>query len=146
MVKFRRNFSSEREDWSMSIADEGKTSSDARLGPTNEERRACIWTAEKSWDDNPLTESTVRKKVILLPGGTVPGTGEVDRVEGLDSFAYFAGRVTLITRMSIRQDPMASAVYRQNIGTVDVEESRRERGARDISAFPMNEYSGGGES
>jgi hypothetical protein len=38
---------------------------------------------------------------------------------------------------------MASAVYRQNIGTVEVEESRRERGARDIKALPMKEYSDG---
>jgi hypothetical protein len=36
---------------------------------------------------------------------------------------------------------MASAGYRQNIGTV---ESRRDSGASDINEFPTKEYSGGG--
>lgn len=47
---------------------------------------------------------------------------------------------------SMRQEPIASAVYRQNIGAVQVEDIWRKSGARETKAFPMNEYSGAGES
>jgi hypothetical protein len=76
----------------------------------------------------------------------VPGTGEADRVGGVEPFRYFADGTTLVILMSIRHEPIASAVYRQNIGTVEFEDSRRARGVSDIKALPMKEYSGGGES
>ena len=88
----------------------------------------------------------VRKKLILLPGGTEPGAGEPDRVEGEEPFRYLDGTTTFMILMSMRQDPMASAVYRQKIGTVLVDDSLRDSGASEMRAFPMNEYSGGGDS
>lgn len=130
----------------MFTAEDGNTSSDVTVGPTNEESRTWRWTAENSWEDNPLTESTVREKLTLLPGGIVPGTGEDERVEADEPLACLEDNTTFKILMSTRHDPIASAVYRQNIGTVEVDESRRERVARDIKAFPMNEYSGGGMS
>ena len=89
------------------------------------------------------------EKLNLLPGGirgTVPGAGEDDRVEAADPFRNLGGKTTLRTFMSMRHDPMASAVYRQKIGTVDEEGSRRDRETREMSALPMNEYEGGGKS
>ena len=95
-------------------------------------------------DESPLTESTVRKKLSLLPAGTPPGTGEEERVEVVE-FGCLGVIITLTILMSTRQEPIASAVYRQNMGTTEVEESRRDRGASEIRAFPTKEYSGGGE-
>lgn len=85
----------------------------------------------------------------MLPGGTgriAPGAGEEARVDAAEPFKYLAGMATLTILMSTRHDPIASAVYRQKIGTVDEEERRRESGARDRSALPMKEYAGGGKS
>ncbi len=90
--------------------------------------------------------STVKKKLSLLPGGTVPGTGEDDRVEVLDALAWRGERMTFEILISMRHEPIASEVYLQKIGTMEVDDRRRDRGARDISELPMNEYSGGGES
>lgn len=88
----------------------------------------------------------VKKNINLLPDRIVPGTGEADRVEGAEPFRCFMDGTTLDIFMSIRHEPIASAVYRQNIGTVEFEDSRRPSGASDIKALPMKEYSGGGES
>lgn len=74
------------------------------------------------------------------------GTGEDDRVDVAEPFVYLGDSTTFTTLMSTRHEPIASAVYLQNIGTVEVDGSRRERGAREIRALPINEYSGGGES
>jgi hypothetical protein len=93
-----------------------------------------------------LTESTVRKKLNLLPDGIEPGIGEDGRVEAADLLACFSDKTTLTILMSIRHEPIASAVYLQKIGTVEVDESRRESGASDINELPMKEYSGGGVS
>lgn len=41
---------------------------------------------------------------------------------------------------------MASAVYRQKIGSIADDESLRDKHASDTSAFPMKENSGGGDS
>jgi hypothetical protein len=92
-----------------------------------------------------LTESTVRKKLSLQPVGTAPGTGEDERVEVVEFGVCLGVIVTLTILMSTRQDPIASAVYRQKIGTTEAEESRRDKGASEIRAFPTKEYSGGGE-
>jgi hypothetical protein len=54
--------------------------------------------------------------------------------------------MTFDSLSSMRHEPMASAVYLQNTGAVQVEDKRRQRGARETRAFPMNENSGGGES
>ena len=70
--------------------------------------------------------------------------GEEARVEVVEPF--FDGLTTLTTRRSTRQEPIASAVYRQKMGSVTVEDRLLDRGARDTRAFPMKEYSGGGES
>lgn len=88
----------------------------------------------------------VRKKLSLLPDGIDPGIGEEDRVDAVDLLVCLSDSITLTILMSTRHEPMASAVYRQNIGTVEVEESRRDNGASDINELPMNEYSGGGVS
>lgn len=146
MEKLLRNFNSDSDDESMLSATDGNTSSAERLGPTKEERRTWRWTPEKSCDESPLMESTVKKKPNLVPGGTCPGTGEEERVEEDDPFKYLAERTTFTTLMSTRHEPMASAVYRQKIGTVDVDDNLRESGASEIRAFPIKEYSGGGES
>lgn len=130
----------------MSRAEDGKTSSEARFGPIIEDSRTWRCMPEKSWEDRPLTESMVMKNINLLPGRTVPGTGDDDRVDEVELFRCLAESTTLTIFMSTRQEPIASDVYRQKIGTVEVEDSRRARGARDIKAFPIKEYSGGGES
>ena len=88
----------------------------------------------------------MRKKLNLLPGGTVPGDGEDARDDGNDPLRYLEDRTTLTILMSTRHEPIASAVYRQKIGTVEVEDNRRDKVASEIKAFPMKEYSGGGES
>lgn len=56
------------------------------------------------------------------------------------------GWVMLATLMSIRQEPIASAVYRQKMGAVQVDEKRRDNGASETIAFPMKEYPDGGGS
>lgn len=145
IVKFRLNFSSDKEHTSISKAAEGKTSSAATEDPTKEESRTWRCTPWKSWEDSPLTWSMVKKKLNLLPGGTVLGAGDDARVDG-DELRYLGDKTTLTTLMSTRQEPMASEVYRQNMGTVEFDDSRRESVASEIKAFPMNEYSGGGES
>ena len=93
-----------------------------------------------------MTESTLRTKLNLLPGGTVPGTGDEDRVEVLEELACLGDKMTLAILISMRHEPIASAVYRQKIGMTDEDDRRRDRGASGTSALPMNEYSGGGES
>jgi hypothetical protein len=93
-----------------------------------------------------LTELIVRKKLSLLPNGITPGAREEGRVEAVDSVVCPVDTATLMILISIRHEPMASAVYLQNIGTVDVDENLRERGANEINALPMNEYSGKGVS
>jgi len=85
----------------------------------------------------------VKKKLSLLPEGIAPGMGEEGRVDGVDLLECLSDNITLTILMSTRHEPMASAVYRQNIGTV---ESRRDSGASDINEFPTKEYSGGGVS
>ena len=82
----------------------------------------------------------------MLPGGTIDGAGDDDRVGGDEKFAYLEDRTTLTTLMSIRQEPIASAVYLQKIGAVDMEDIFRDRVASERSALPIKEYSGGGES
>lgn len=72
--------------------------------------------------------------------------GEDALVETLDPLRLLGGGVTLAILISTLQEPMASAVYRQKMGTVEVDESRLERGASDTRAFPIKEYSGAGES
>jgi len=144
--KLRRNFKSESDEASISMADEGKTSSEINAGPTNDDSRTWRWTAENSCDDKPLTESMVKKKLSLLPEGIAPGMGEEGRVDGVDLLECLSDNITLTILMSTRHEPMASAVYRQNIGTVEVDESRRDSGASDINEFPTKEYSGGGVS
>jgi hypothetical protein len=149
-VKFLRNFNSERLEESMSTAGEGKTSSAVTVAPTKEERRAWRWTVEKSYDDRPLTESMARLKLSLLPGGSITGAGEDERVparvDGVDPFRYLGETTTFTTLISTRHEPIASAVYRQKMGTVLLELSLLESGARLTRAFPINEYSGGGLS
>jgi hypothetical protein len=144
--KLRRNFKSESDEASMSMADEGNTSSVVNAGPTKDDNRTWRWTAENSCDDRPLTESTVKKKLSLLPDGIDPGIGEEERVDAADLLVCLSDNITLIILMSTRHEPMASAVYRQNIGTVEVDESRRDSGASDSNELPMKEYSGGGVS
>lgn len=134
-------------DLSISNADDVYTSSVGRDGPTNDDSRICIWIAAKSWEDSPLTESTVKKNEILLPVGKVPGMGDDGLVDAADPLALrFGGNTTLTTFRSTRQDPMASAVYRQKIGMVEVDDNRRDKGARETRALPIKEKSGGGES
>jgi len=73
--------------------------------------------------------------------------GDDGRVDAADPLALrLGGMMTLTTLRSTRHEPIASAVYLQKIGTVDVEGNLRESGAREIKALPMKEYSGGGES
>lgn len=144
MEKLRRNLNSDKEEDSRSNAVEGKTSSAETVGPTIDDNRTCRWTAENSLGASPLTVSTVRKKFNLLPGGKAPGIGEADPLEC--PFDGLEGRTTLTNFISTRQEPIASAVYRQNIGTVEVQDNLRETGANEIRALPMKEYSGGGES
>lgn len=72
----------------------------------------------------------------------MPGTGEEARVETAEP-CLLEG-ITLTILISTRHEPIASAVYLQNMGTVDVDDSLRESGASDIRALPMKEYSGGG--
>jgi hypothetical protein len=91
-----------------------------------------------------LIESMVRKKVILLPDGMAHGAGDAGRVD--TGVPCFDACNTLEILMSTRHEPIASAVYRQNIGTTDVEDSLRDSGASDKRALPMNENCGGGES
>ena len=74
------------------------------------------------------------------------GAGDEDRVDTLDPLVRRVGGVTLTILMSTRHEPIASAVYRQNIGTVEDDDIRRARGVKEIRALPMNEYSGGGDS
>ena len=75
----------------------------------------------------------------------MPGTGEEERVEVVE-FGVCLGITTMLTiLMSIRQEPIASEVYRQKMGTTEVEGSRRDRVASESRAFPTKEYSGGGE-
>ena len=69
----------------------------------------------------------------------MPGTGDDDRVEVVEVLACLGERTTFAILISTRQDPIASAVYLQKIGTVDEDDSRRERGANDKRAVPMNE-------
>jgi len=140
----RRNFSSDREDVSISRVLDENISSFVSDGPTKEDRRSWRCSAEKSCEDKPLIESTVREKLILLPGGIAHGAGDPGRVD--TGVLCFDACRTLEILMSTRQEPIASAVYRQNIGTTDVEDSRRDRGARDRRALPMNEKCGGGDS
>ena len=98
-----------------------------------------------------MTESIVNTKLTLLPtlNDLYPfiigdGRGEDDLVEVPEPGCRLGG-ATLRIRRSIRHDPMASAVYRQNMGTIEVDDNRREIGARETSALPMKEYRGGGE-
>lgn len=88
----------------------------------------------------------VKKKLSFVPGGMVPGTGEEARVDADDALAYLDASIALTSLISMRHEPIASAVYLQKMGTVDDDDSRRERGAREIRALPIKEYSGGGES
>lgn len=146
MVKLRLNLRSDSEDSSRSTALDGKTSSALTVAPTKDESLTWRWTEEKSWDVSPFTESTVRKNPSFVPGGIDPGAGEDDLVEEAEPLAYLEDNVMLTTFTSTRQEPMASAVYLQKIGTVDVLDNFLYKGARDMRAFPMKEYSGGGES
>ena len=98
-----------------------------------------------------MTESIVNTKFILLPtlNDLLPfspgdGRGEDDLVEAPEPGCRLGG-VTLRIRRSIRHDPIASAVYRQNMGTVEVDDNRRETGDKETRALPINEYIGGGE-
>lgn len=140
----RRNFSSDREDVSISSAVDENISSFVRDGPTKDDKRSCRCSAEKSCEDKPLIESTVRKKLILLPGVMADRAGDVGWVDA--GAPCFDACKTLEILISTRHDPIASAVYRQNIGTTDVDDIRRDRGASDKRALPMNENCGGGES
>jgi hypothetical protein len=91
----------------------------------------------------------VRKKLSFVPECMILvllSTGDEALVEADDAIAYFAGGITLTSLISTRHDPIASAVYLQKMGTVDTDESFLESGASEISALPMNENSGGGES
>jgi hypothetical protein len=110
MEKVRLNLRSEREDDSMFKGRDGKTSSVCKVGPTKEDNRTCRCTAEKSCGDKPFTASTVRKKASLLPGVTAPGTGEEDRVEVAEAVRCLLDMATLTSFMSIRHEPIASAV------------------------------------
>jgi hypothetical protein len=92
-----------------------------------------------------LTESIVSTKLILLPTanglfpfGVEDGKGEDDLVEAAEPACRFGGAMLRIRR-SIRHDPIASAVYRQNIGTIEVNDNRRETGAKETKALPMKE-------
>ena len=144
----RLNLSSDKEEASISTADEEKTSSAFKEGPTKEDSRAWRCTAEKSWDERPLTESTVRKKLSLLPEGikVTVGAGDEARVEVLEPPTRLPAWVTLTILMSTRHDPIASAVYRQNMGIVDDEDNLRDSGANDTSALPTKLKIGGGLS
>lgn len=146
MVKERRSLISERLDVSKSIALDGNTSSDSNVGPTKDDSRTCICAAEKSCIERPFTLSTVRRYETLLPLGNALGIGEDERVDGPEPLRCLDDNATLTTFMSMRQDPIASAVYLQKIGAVHVEDIRRDNGAKDTSAFPIKEYSGGGLS
>ena len=85
-------------------------------------------------------------KLTLHPGWRFPLIGDDARVEAADPLPRFGGMVTTPTLISTRQDPIASEVYRQKIGTVEVADNRLDNGAREMRAFPINEYSGGGDS
>lgn len=74
------------------------------------------------------------------------GTGEDDRLWTADPPGDLTGGSTFCTLMSTLHDPIASAVYRQKIGSVAVVDSFLERQASETRAFPMKEYSGGGDS
>lgn len=93
-----------------------------------------------------MTESTVKKKLSLVPGGIVPEIGEEARVDADDALAYLEDSIALTSLISTRQEPIASAVYLQKIATVEEDDNRRDSGASEIRALPMKEYSGGGES
>jgi hypothetical protein len=80
------------------------------------------------------------------PEGSALGIGEDERLVEVEPPNDFNGWVTVATLISIRHDPIASAVYRQKIGAVLVDEKRRDKGARETIAFPINEYPEGGGS
>lgn len=87
-----------------------------------------------------------KTKVTLLPETRASGSGDEGLAEVTDPVAWRVGGVTVVMRISMRQDPMASAVYREKIGTTKVDGSRRHSGARDMRAFPIKLYVGVGES
>jgi hypothetical protein len=101
---------------------------------------------EKSLDPNPFTWSTLTTKLTLLPGCKAVPIGEDALVEVVDPLDFLTGTVTFATLTSTRHDPIASEVYRQNMGTVEVAESLLESGANEINAFPIKEYAGAGSS
>ena len=76
--------------------------------------------------------------VSLLPVGIALGIGEEARVDGPDPLSL-VGRVVFMTFNSIRQEPIASAVYLQKIGAIQVDDILRDKGARETKAFPMKE-------
>lgn len=82
----------------------------------------------------------------MVPGGTVPGAGEDDRVDVAELLVRLEENTTFTIFISTRHEPIASAVYLQNMGTTEVDESRRDSGAIEIMALPMKEYSGEGLS
>lgn len=91
-------------------------------------------------EESPLMLSMVRKKVSLKdPAGLAPGRGDDDRVEGAEPLGELPAGRGMATFISIRHEPMASAVYRQKMGNVDVDETFRPSGASDTSALPMKE-------
>ena len=89
MENVRRNLSSDSEDVSISSTEDENISSFANDGPTKEDNRTCKCKAAKSWDESPLIESIVRKKLILLPDDNRDGTGEPGLVEAADPDACF---------------------------------------------------------
>ena len=69
----------------------------------------------------------------------MPGTGDVARVEVAEALAYLGDRTTFEILISMRHEPIASAVYLQNMGTTEEDDSLLDRDAKESNAFPMNE-------
>lgn len=111
MENVRRNLSSDSEEASISSTEDENISSLASDGPTNEDNRTCRCKVAKSWDESPLIESTVKKKLILLPADNADGAGELGLVEAADPDVCFEGIwITLEILRSTLQEPIASAV------------------------------------
>ena len=88
----------------------------------------------------------VNAKESLLPLGIAEGIGDEALIGGPEPLTSLDGVTTFTTFSSMRHDPIASAVYLQKIGAIQVDDIRRDRGAKETIAFPINEKSRAGLS